>query len=222
MITANVIHRVFRIAVAERTGTAFAIDIDGRQYLITARHVADSLSGPSQIQVFRQGAWSALPVSVIGHAPGDVDVSVLAPSRRLTPTNNLPLPANSRGMVYGQDSYFLGFPYNVLTRYILGGDGFPLPLVKRATVSAMDRGVFLLDGHNNPGFSGGPVVFTLPNQADFRVAAVISGFQAVEEPVLHGGEETDLTYRYNTGIIVAHDVGAAIEIIGANPVGFEL
>jgi hypothetical protein len=38
---------------------------------------------------------------------------------------------------------------------------------------------FLLDGHNNPGFSGGPVVFRASNKVDkeFYVMAVVSGFR---------------------------------------------
>ena len=222
MITANVIHRVFRISIGDQAGTAFAIDIADRQYLVTARHIAGGLAGTSDIGLFQNGSWEALTVTVVGHAPDDIDVSVLAPSRRLTPPNPLPLPADSDGLIYGQDAHFLGFPYDILTKFIFGTDGFPLPLVKRATVSAFDQGAFLLDGHNNPGFSGGPVVFKRHGQPDFRVAAVISGFQAVEEPVLKPGNETDLFYRYNTGIIVAHNIKAATDLIDANSIGLEL
>jgi len=98
----------------------------------------------------------------------------------------------------------------------------PLPLVKRATISALDQGAFLLDGHNNPGFSGGPVVFAPPNSSDFRVAAVVSGFQAVKQPIFQGTEETAFTYLYNTGIIVAHDIKEATTIIQGNPSGLQL
>ena len=34
--------------------------------------------------------------------------------------------------------------------------------VKRLTVSTLFGKPYLLDGHNNPGFSGGPVVFCPP------------------------------------------------------------
>ena len=222
MITANIIHRVFRIATNDKAGTAFAIDVDGRQYLVTARHVVNTLADECQINLFQHGEWAPLDVTVIGHAEGEIDVSVLAPSRRLTPANPLPLPANSGGLIYGQDVHFLGFPYDILTGYIFAEDGFPLPLVKRATVSALGRNVFLLDGHNNPGFSGGPVVFSLPNHRGLRVAGIVSSFGAVEESILQDGEKTNLTYSYNTGIIVAHDVRSAIALIRANPMGLGL
>src|SRR5712691_1662146 len=39
LITANFIHRTFRIRCGPSIGTAFTVDIDGRQYLVTARHV---------------------------------------------------------------------------------------------------------------------------------------------------------------------------------------
>ncbi len=222
MVTANVIHRVFRLKVGENIGTAFAIAEGGKEYLITARHIASPLVGLCEIELFQKGAWSQFQVTTVGHATGDRDISVLAPLKRLTPVNPLPLPVGSDGLVYGQDAYFLGFPYNILTKFILGGHGFPLPLVKRVTVSAFDQGAFLLDGHNNPGFSGGPLVFRPSNHREFQVAAVVSGYQAIEEPILLRGQPTPLSYMYNTGIVVAYDVGEAISLIKANPVGLDL
>ena len=46
MITANVIHRVFRIAIGSQVGSGFTIDVEGKEYLVTARHIADELEGP--------------------------------------------------------------------------------------------------------------------------------------------------------------------------------
>jgi len=221
MITSNVIHRVFRIQWGTGQGTAFAIDIDAKQYLVTARHVVSDFPGQAAISVFSNSAWVELPVQLVGHAKGDVDISVLAPSRLLTPPE-LALEPMSKGVVYGQDVYFLGFPYDFLGKYVFGQDGWPLPFVKKATVSLFDGAVFLLDGHNNPGFSGGPVVFVQSAGDPFRVAAVVSGYQAVAQPVYAGHEETALTYDYNTGIIVTHAINGALELIERNPIGFEI
>ena len=60
------------------------------------------------------------------------------------------------------------------------------------------------------GTAFGPVVFTPPGANAFKVAGIISGFQAVEEPVLPGGQPTSLVYRYNTGIIVCHLIDHAV------------
>ena len=135
-------------------------------------------------------------------------------------------------MVYGQDAYFLGFPvedglnfdYTTLyTKYGLALDtGNPLPLVKRATVSSLGK-PYLLDGHNNHGFSGGPVVFCPPGKKEFRVAAVVSGYLPLRELILNkDGEQTDLSYIANPGIMVADDIGEAVALIKSNPVGFDL
>lgn len=220
-MTANVIHRVFRIQWQGVEGTAFTIDVQDRQYLVTARHVVHDLRDASEIGVFSNGFWILLPVRLVGHCCGDIDISVLATSRILT-SADLTMEPTSKGVIYGQDVYFLGFPYGLLGRCVFGLDGFPLPFVKRATVSLFDGAMFLLDGNNNPGFSGGPVVFTEPQSNRYKVAAVISGFESVPEPVYKGSDQTALTYQYNTGIIVTHAIDGALGLIEENPIGFDL
>ena len=74
MITANVIYRVFRLKVGSEAGTAFTIEGEGREYLVTARHLAHSLQGTSQVEVFKDGGWSPLEVTTVGHAPGEIDI----------------------------------------------------------------------------------------------------------------------------------------------------
>jgi len=161
MITANVIHRVFRIRVDQTEGTAFTIDKDRREYLVTAKHIADTVTAGREIEVFGNSAWASLRIELVGHSSGDSDISVLAANRPLTPPG-LPMPATSKGVIYGQDMYFLGFPYGFLGKHVFGSNGYPLPFVKRATLSLLDGTTYLLDGHNNPGFSGGPVVWKAP------------------------------------------------------------
>ena len=219
MITANVIYRVFRLKVGLETGTAFTIEEGGKEYLVTARHIAHSLQGKCQIELFKDRGWSPLQVTTVGHAPGDVDISVLAPSERLTPTRPLPLPASSDGLTYGQEAYFLGFPYGISDNF-LTEIGHPLPFVKRATVSTIFGKPYLLDGHNNPGFSGGPVVFCPPARKEFQIAAVVSGYRWASAPVRdQENRDTEFYLRENTGIIVAYDVSEAVALIRANPIG---
>jgi len=218
MITSNVIHRVFRIKVSGTEGTAFTIDVDDREYLVTAQHVAESVTTDQEIQLFANGGWESLHVELVGHASGDSDICVLAARVQLTPAN-LPMRATSKGVIYGQDVYFLGFPYGYIGRYLFGSSGYPLPFVKRATVSLFDGSEFLLDGHNNPGFSGGPVVFREPGQQELHVAAVVSGYRYVDEPVYAGTDQLPLSYRYNTGIIVTYAIDAALDLIAAKPIG---
>jgi S1-C subfamily serine protease len=218
MITTNVIHRVFRVRYGTAEGTAFSIDVDDREYLVTAKHVVSSISESDLLDVFSNGRWINMRVSLVGHAQAETDISVLARDRRLTPPG-LPLEPSRDGLTYGQDVYFLGFPYGFVGSYVLGENGYPLPFVKRATLSLFDGLTLFLDGQNNPGFSGGPVIFSKPFQNRFSVAGVISAFRAVTEPVYRDRNKTDLTYTYNTGIIVAHSIDSVLPIARAHPIG---
>ena len=158
-------------------------------------------------------------MTTVGHASGEVDISVLAPFERLTPTRPLPLPASSEGLVYGQEAFFLGFPYGIGDRF-LRETGHPVPFVKRVTVSTLFGKPYLLDGHNNPGFSGGPVVFCSPGRKEFQVASVVSGYRWASAPVRdQGNKGTEFHLRGNTGIVVAYDANEAIALIRANPKG---
>ncbi len=218
MITANFIHRTFRIKCGESVGTAFTVDVDDKQYLVTARHVIQHFAEGSDIEVFGNGVWAPVHTSLVGHGTGDIDLSVLAPAAAMSPPG-LPITAASDGLVYGQDVYFLGFPYGVLSQVIFGEAGNPLPLVKKATVSAFAGDVYLLDGHNNPGFSGGPVIFGRGGATPDGVAAVISGYRFSPEPVFINQAKTPFTYQYNTGIIVSFKIESALKLIRANPIG---
>jgi Trypsin-like peptidase domain len=219
VITANFIHRTFRICCGRATGTAFTIDVDGREYLVTARHVLAVQSRVTEINVFSGDGWMPVPVQLVGHGAGDIDISVLATDRLLTPPG-LPVQTSSDGAVYGQEMYFLGFPYQILGTMRFTERQFPLPFVKRAILSCLDGDKYFLDGHNNPGFSGGPVVFApQPASIPTNIAAVISGYLNESQPVLAAGVETGLTYNHNTGIIVSYDIKHAISLARAHPIG---
>jgi len=223
MITANVIHRVFQILAGKDTGTCFTIDYGDRQYIITAKHVLSSWDGHSNIQLYYSEEWHSIDVSVIGTS-SSADIAVLSTSFQLSPA--YPMPATSKDLCYGQDVYFLGFPYGYSGDVGSLNRGFPMPLVKKAIVSCFhkenDAEVFLLDGHNNPGFSGGPVIFKPASTSEFRVAAVISGYRYTNNPIQAGGNDTPLTYQYNTGIIVSYSIGEAMRLIDQNPIGVSL
>lgn len=218
MITANFIQRTFRIKCGESVGTGFTIDVDGRQYLVTAKHVVQGFTPVVGIEVFGNNMWTPVASTLVAHGGKDIDVSVLAPAVAMSPPN-LPAIASSGGVAYGQDVYFLGFPFGVLSNVLLGDAGHPLPLVKKALMSSFAGNVYLLDGHNNPGFSGGPVVFGANGAVPTRIAAVISGYRISPEPVYLDQAATALTYRQNTGIVIAYKIELALEMIAANPIG---
>lgn len=222
MISNYALQRTLRIKYKENVATCFTIDVDARQFLVTARHVIPSVEDNVRIEIYHESRWKTVPCKVVGYTDDEVDIIVLAPAEQLTPKH--PLLPTVDGLILGQDVYFLGFPYNLHLELYDANLYLPMPLVKKACVSLLSFGQgeprrMLLDGHNNRGFSGGPVLF-YPNgdsSGDIRVAGVISGFVSTSEKVFYQENATPLHYIYNTGIIRAFPIIYALEIIHDNP-----
>jgi hypothetical protein len=224
MIPNNAIQRTFHIQYGSGIATCFTMDIDGRQYLITARHVVEGIGNSDTIEISVNKSWHSYSCNLVGIAKNDADIAVLSLETQLSPTHPLP-PDNN--FFLGQDAYFLGFPYGLRADVGMVNNNFPIPFVKKGIISnffADSKGIehIYLDGHNNPGFSGGPVVYYSIEKKDHRVAAVISAFESTDEPIYKGDTATGLVYRYNTGIIVSHSISHAVEVIRANPIGVKI
>jgi S1-C subfamily serine protease len=226
MITANALSRVFHIKAGDQCGTAFTIELSGKQYLITAAHVVRDPER-TEIELFHATKWKRLEVKLTGFCTKS-DIAVYSPGMQLSPL--LPMAATAHGVVLGQDAFFLGFPLGVVVDSGSLNRGLPFPVVKKACVAGIvknDSGtnIFLLDGINNLGFSGGPVVFQdqgARGGVEFKVMSVVSGYRFSEEPTYHQGQPTKLNVRQNTGIIITHDIKHAVELIESNPNGVPL
>ena len=222
MITNNVIQRVFHISVGDNHGTAFALDHLEKQYLVTARHVLGN-SALESISIFHGDRWKQMPVNIVGIGDGDGDIAVLAPCSQLAPT--LPLEATTKGIIVGQRVYFLGFPLGMMGRADKINNNFPIPLVKSGVLSGL-RGTplweLLVDGHNNPGFSGGPLVFSPPGEHEFRVAGVITAYPLAFLPIYDVQGRQIGSIPENSGIVIGHSIQFAIDLIDKNPIGFAL
>jgi S1-C subfamily serine protease len=234
-IPLGVFQRVFQIQVGNEKGTSFLIEVDDRQYVITARHIIGGLKDHGSIRLLTDKGWEEIKVNLILPDDPQVDIEAMAIERLLAPAGAIPLesgePAN---FMVGQDVYFLGFPFGLSTRH----SELPrrLPFVKKAIFSGADSGggppVMYLDGYNNPGFSGGPVVFENYFQGDrLEIAGVIAGYRIqpvfVEEALVDdANRSSDGTQkkmvrfvRENSGLIVAFDINAIVKAIRKNPIG---
>jgi len=234
MITTNVLFRVFHIAWGDSSGTGFSIDHDSKQYLVTARHVVTGIDSGDSIRLFHEEQWKDMRVDVVGVGDGDADVAVLACPIRLSPSYDL--AASAASLTYGQQVFFLGFPFGMDS----GGErinrGLPLPFVKAGVVSALAFGdvrKIYLDAHGNPGFSGGPLVFSPVggSTTDLRVAGVIANHPAPKQPIVDqagnaiSGPERESPGLYvleNPGIVVAIGIRHVIDLIEANSIGYPL
>ncbi len=223
MVPSNVLTRVFALRIASQQASGFTIEVDGRQYLITARHAVPASSPTKTLEVFRNDSWVQLPFRAISVEPQDVDIAVLALDRQLSAL--LPIQLGIKDTFLSQGVYFVGFPYGLLINDHAVNGGFPIPLVKHGIVAALHTvrkgDPFLVDGINNFGFSGGPVVRDDRGNIP-TIVGVVSGYRAAQESVYRQGSKTDLTVQVNTGLLVAFPIDYAIEAIKKEPVGHRI
>lgn len=224
--TANVIYRLLRIRTAVGTGSAFTIEVDRKQYLITARHNLREFSAAGTLELWSEGRWVKTGARAIYPGNAAVDIAALDLGRPVTVM--FPLEPTAAGLTLGQQVYFLGYPFGLSTSGAVSApQGFgEIPFLKSGIISALDTrnpqaNVLYLDGQNNPGFSGGPIVFWHAESGMFRVAGVIGGYRNEALPVLRKKDlsnpqaraHNDLYTRANSGIVVGYDIRHIVDAI---------
>lgn len=229
-VTSNVFRRVVQIQFVHdhdgqptaHSGTAFTLEADNSQYLVTASHILHGATGETVVHAVSDLGHrkiSAVPI----RPKGAVDVVALKLEKNLTV--RFPLKPTTKGMVVSQQVYFLGFPFGLHTR---DNKGFTVPFIKSGIISAMDysdpsQWILYIDAHNNTGFSGGPIVFWHGQSNSFRVAGVVSGYRPGEQPVYREVHERDGTVsktavqgvfaRENPGILIGHHIKHIVDAI---------
>ena len=216
MVLTNILYRTFFIRAAQY-GTAFTLEVDGTQYLITARHLLVDATEEVELQIMHDKKWLKGRATVVGLGEGEVDIAVLQIEARLTPPGFDVTPSTS-DMFLGQEVYFLGFPYKMWAEFGELMANLPGPFVKKGTLSSVQFGnpqMLYVDAINNEGFSGGPLYFFPQNQKnELRIAGVVSKYITDYEVVIDAeGNRTDMSVPYNTGFLIAYGIKHALEII---------
>lgn len=245
--TANVLTRILMVESRYGRGSTFSLDVDQREYWITAKHILTGAEHPPYgsvtskavaLRILNPGGqgeqWLTVNFSVIDTGD-DIDIVILAPPEPLL-SNPLPsVSVGSGGLLLGGDCEFLGFPYGGGWRANFGnGQSFWMPFVKHCNVSAIPSGeprIWVLDGINNVGFSGGPVIFKAgPEQT---ILGVVSGYHVEPTDVVSSTvkkvpkkklsskpkQAAQLKVNLNSGFIIAYDISYAVEAIHKNPIG---
>lgn len=208
------IQSTFFLKIGNTTGTCFALTKSNVQYLITAAHCVKGHKHLEEIEIelFHDETWKKVRGALHLHKNANIDIAVVKLSSFIAPVFEIDIHAR---VLLGQDVFFLGFPYGLHSGNDLDRN-FPIPFIKKAVFSAAVNDpitgiIQFLDGHNNKGFSGGPVGYYDIKQQKTFIVGVISGYipqqGEIDTPI------GKLFYNENSGIILTYSIKHADEII---------
>ena len=223
MVKAEAICRVFRIKCDECqcTGSAFTIEYNGEQFLVTAKHLfsRNKYKPTQKIALLLDNGYQEKDVEVYYHDIEAVDIAVLRLKQREDISPRYENPFSSESLAYSQDMYFLGFPYDYDQRVApLPDRKIPMPFVKKGCLSgfgvdADGIGWLYIDGINNPGFSGGPACANIQGKSVMGICGVVCSYR-FDKSVLFDDKDNATPYhiRSNTGIVNVCDIKHVFEI----------
>jgi S1-C subfamily serine protease len=216
----SILTSTFNIFTDTSSGTCFTVSDNNHEYIVTAKHLfrrktqhADSVT----VKINVNKIETSFKAIVYFHPNVSVDLAVLKLNKKISQDKSLPIKDGPKYYL-GQECLFLGYPL-----FNLGSETQTdkIPFVKKAIISAFyeDKGInfLLLDGHNNPGFSGGPVITT--SGEDQFIVGVISGFinerksMQIRPDRRNDSLQYSLTISENSGIIIAYPTKYITETI---------
>jgi len=215
-IPIEILQRTFLIKNGSEAGTGFTVDYGGKVYLITARHVAVGLPMTgATIQVWKTDKWEDYRTAkTLFPSSDDVDIAVFETYERVPKPFQITPAQGSEGGTFGQAVWFLGYPFGLESRLTNGQFAF----IKRGTMSAVDATnqdaiVLYIDGFNNPGFSGGPIVFWDFGSHAYRILGVVKGYRPEAAQIEVNGVRADTNILVNSGILVGYSIKHAMDAI---------
>lgn len=217
IIPANITQRVFCFKTpAGQYGTCFGVAIKDKICLVTAKHLLKTYPTNKKlsIKIFIDNIWKNATVTP-HFENNDLDIAIMISDDFHTHVNDVVIKAG-HGIILSQEVFFLGFPYfdQITYEAISMNKGLPIPLVKKAIISYVHKNIIYLDGHNNIGFSGGPVVFYDYKSNEWKVCSVISSYMTdIERPVKSKTSNPTGFYQENSGIIKSYTIGNVINLI---------
>jgi hypothetical protein len=216
-VPGEILQRTILIKAGNSYGTAFAVDYQGKMYLVTARHVVAGLpENKATIQMWQSDQWKDYQtVKTLFPSSSDVDIAVFETEEKVPQPYSVSVARSTGGPTMGQQVWFLGYPWGLGSRWSNGGKA---PFIKRGTMSAIDATrpdavVIYIDGFNNTGFSGGPIVYWDFSQHAYRILGVVKGYKEDTAKVLINGEHVDTQLLVNSGILIAYSIDHAMKAI---------
>jgi hypothetical protein len=181
MIITNILDRVFRILHNNKTASSYTIEKGDQQYLVTASHVFKDTDNVNELKIYHDKGWKKIPVKVAFNSLGLGDTIVFKLEKDISPRHKIEYGMGN--VILYSKAYFLGFPFGMaISDSKVLFNKFPRPFVKSGIISNTDSSkhglvTIYLDGHNNEGFSGGPVIWVYPNDPNrLKIIGTVSGY----------------------------------------------
>ena len=114
MVTSDILCRTFRIKYGNGLATAFTIENESIQYIVTAKHLFDNVQCGDivSIGILNSRHYFSVNVVVWFHQNTTIDCAVLKTAPYIEVTGKFPNENTLDGITLGQDVFFLGYPYN--------------------------------------------------------------------------------------------------------------
>jgi hypothetical protein len=180
--SASHLHTCVSIRSEGGQGTAFAYGRGTRSCFVTAAHVLAGSQEGGFIQIRRHGDWQSFPLTMVSPHRGGQDIALFAVSGLVLDLQHDFSHPDDPKLYPGQELKFTGFPHD-LENLIDSPMGFSTPLVRTAFLSGTiklsdpDRTLLVLDGLNNPGYSGGPIWAPGPELDKPSLLGIVSGYR---------------------------------------------
>ena len=230
-IQPEILNRVFKLVYGDPykqffgSGTAFTMECNDSQFLVTARHIFEQSAEwtyPNEGTIWLltdNGKYTLYEVDIKYPADAKVDIAVMRLKTHQYVSKVYPNLNTSEGLRFGQDVFFLGFPYDYDKLSMSFPESKrPVPFIRKACFAGRFKdghSCMFFDGYNNPGFSGGPVCYKSTDTPDgtMSIAAVISSYRQEKEFMFDENDQPTGSYvESNTGIIFAYDIKEAVQV----------
>jgi S1-C subfamily serine protease len=209
--------RTIFIKAGNMTGSAFSVAYEGKIYLVTAKHVVAGLPvRDAVIQIREAGTWKDYQtVRTIFPSSDAVDIAVFETNEKAKQSFRIVTWSSNDNIALGDRVWFFGYPWGIESHFV---GGKIAPFVKCGTLSAIDLAdsqsiVLYVDGFNNPGFSGGPIVEWDQSKRVYRIMGVVKGYREDSAKIVVNGQHVDTNLMVNSGILVGYSIEHAMKAI---------
>lgn len=189
-LTSREMQHVFQLKTQSGTGTCFLYGTKDGFFYVTARHLIEKSMVGDSVYFGHSNEWQKWMVTAI-FLPNDAhDIAVFVTD---CVWKGNPDFESDFAVLPGQPVKFLGFPHGLNSDYP-SSNGYLTPLVRSANFSGVIQKdnitINVLDGFNNPGYSGGPV-YCCGDDGKAKFFGVVSGYR-------YETESHSLLYKKNS------------------------